>query len=137
MCTFLLHAHGQFPDGSLQCRTLLFLLSGECAHTPFQTTRGAETRSSTASSFGANSRRLPAVQQGLIAGELVQQWVTGRFSTAIGEEHLEKINKYDLDPNELRIVHQCSTYGYHLKKYIFISMCFIMVKIIEYNKNPT
>lgn len=84
---FLGHGLGQLPDGSLLCLTLRFLLlSADGAHAPFPTAGGAKSSSRAASSLGGTSRRLPAVQQGLVAGELVQQWVTGDSAAPVSEE---------------------------------------------------
>lgn len=65
---------------------MFLLLSADCAYAPFPAAGGAESPSGAVSSFGASSGRLPAVQQGLVARKLVQQWVTAASSTAISEE---------------------------------------------------
>lgn len=91
---FFRHGLGPLPNGSLLQRTLLFLLwLADGAQAQFPAARGAETRSGAASLLGAPGRRLPAVQQGLVAGELVQQWVTGDSSAAVSVEHLKRGQK--------------------------------------------
>lgn len=65
------HGLGQLPDGSQLRLTLLsLLLPADCVHTQFPTARGVQSRSGT-SSLDAPSGRLPAIQQGLVAGKLV------------------------------------------------------------------
>lgn len=88
VCAFLRHGLGQFPDGPLGNRTPRFLLvSAECAHAPLPAARGAQSGSGAAPSLGGDSGRLPAVQQGLVAGKLVQQWVSVDSSTVVSVEH--------------------------------------------------
>lgn len=73
----LLHGLGEFPGGSPLRLPLLLLLSAEGAHAPFHAARGAKPRSGAAPPLASIGRRLPAVQQRLIAGELVQQRIIG------------------------------------------------------------
>lgn len=84
------HGLGQLSDGSQLRLTLLFLLlSVDGVHTQFPTARGAQSRSGT-SSLDAPRRRLPTIQQGLVAGKLVQQRVTGDSSAVVSVEDWEK-----------------------------------------------
>lgn len=70
---------------------------------PFPTPGRANTSSRAASSLGASIGSLPAVQQGLIAGELVQQWVTGDFSTLISVEHCKRLKNKNENVNDVLI----------------------------------
>lgn len=88
---FFGHGLGELLNGSLLRLTLLFLLlSADGVHAPFPTARGAKSCSCAASSLAATSRRLPAVQQRLVAGKLVQQWVTGDSSATVSVEDLKR-----------------------------------------------
>lgn len=85
VCALFSHGLGQLLDGFQLRLTLLFLLLPvDGVHTQLPTARGAESRSGT-SSFDAPGG-LPAIQQGLVAGKLVQQWVTGDSSAVVSVE---------------------------------------------------
>lgn len=83
------HGLSQLPDGFQLRLTLLFLLlPADGVRTQFPAARGAQSRSGT-SSLDAPRGRLPAIQQGLVAGKLVQQRVTGDSSAVVSVEDWE------------------------------------------------
>lgn len=87
------HGLSQLPDGSQLRLTLLFLLlPADGVHTQFPTAGGAQSRSGT-SSLDARGGRLPAIQQGLVAGKLVQQRVAGDSSAVVSVEDWETSGK--------------------------------------------
>lgn len=60
---------------------------GDGVDAPLPTAGGTSAVPGAAPSPGAARRRLPAVQQRLVAGQLVQKWVNGGWSIAISVEH--------------------------------------------------
>lgn len=83
---FLSHGLGQLADGfHLHLAPVLPLLLPERVAAPFPAARRAELRP-LVPPLGARCGRLPAVEKRLVAGKLVQQWVTGDSPTEVSVE---------------------------------------------------